>query len=224
MNRNMKIGLYSAAILVFVSLVAYISFKYGGAISALLQDREALGQFLSSFGIKSFLVFILMQASQIVLTPIPGEFVQLAGGYIFGTWLGTIYATAGALLGTIVSFTIARLLGYPLLALLFGEHKMAAMKTLADKPQSKLILFVLFFIPGLPKDLLTYAAGVTPINQLQFLLIATTARIPGILLSAYIGSNLYHKDYTEVIAACLVTVILFGLGLWARQRLSQKAV
>lgn len=221
MNRNAQIGLYAAAILLFIALVAYISISYGSFITALLRNREALGGFLSSFGMQSFIVFIFLQAAQIVLTPIPGEFVQLAAGYIFGTWLGTAYAVAGALLGTLLSFSIARLLGYPLVKLVFGEKKLATMEALINKPQSRLILFLLFLIPGLPKDVLTYAAGATPINSLQFVMTATTARIPGILLSAYIGSNLYQQDYTAVSAACLATVLLFGLGMWFQGRLSR---
>ncbi|MEQ8201376.1 MAG: VTT domain-containing protein, partial [Syntrophomonadaceae bacterium] len=85
-----------------------------------------------------------------------------------------------------------------------------------------LILFLLFLIPGLPKDVLTYAAGATPIDPLQFLLTATVARVPGILLSAYIGSNLYQQDYTAVAVASVATVLLFGLGVWAQGRLSRE--
>ena len=221
MNRKVQIGLYAGAILLFAALVGYISISYGSFLTALLRNREALGGFLSSFGMQSFVVFIFLQAAQIVLTPIPGEFVQLAAGYLFGTWLGTAYAVAGALLGTLLSFSIARWLGYPLVKLIFGEKKLAAMEALINKPQSRLILFLLFLIPGLPKDVLTYAAGATPIDPLQFVMTATTARIPGIILSAYIGANLYQQDYTAVSVACLVTVLLFGLGIWFQGRLNR---
>lgn len=222
MNRNIQIGLYSAAILLFISLVAYICFCYGSSMTALLQNREELGKFLSSFGMQSYMVFIFLQASQIVLTPLPGELVQLAAGYIFGTWLGTAYAVAGALLGTLLSFGIARLLGYPLVKLIFGEKKLAAMEALVRKPQFGVLLFLLFLIPGLPKDVFTYMAGVTPINPLQFFITAITARTPGIMLSAYIGSNLYHQDYTSVMVACVVTMLLFGLGIWLQRRMSRQ--
>ena len=220
MNRKILI-MYSTAVLGFVALVAYLSVRYGSVITPLLQDREGLGTFLSSFGMQSFVVFIFLQASQIVVTPIPGELVQLAAGYIFGTWMGTVYAVAGSLLGTLLSFGIARLLGYPLVRLLFGEKKLTTIETLINRPQSKLIVFLLFLIPGLPKDIMTYVAGVSPINYLQFLMTSTTARVPGILLSAYIGSNLYHQDYIAVFAACLATALLFGLGIWMQRRLSR---
>lgn len=224
MDRKLKIVLYSGGIILITALIIYISIKYGHSLTGMVRNQEELGQFLSSFGIKSFLVFILLQASQIVFIPLPGEFVQLAGGYLYGTWLGTVYAVLGSLLGTVLSFGIARLLGYPLLKAVFGEKKMAKIDALVRKPQSKLILFLLFLMPGLPKDTMTYIAGVTPIDPLEFCLTATTARVPGIMLSAYIGSNLYHRDYTAVIAASLFTVLLLGLGVIARKRLAHKTV
>lgn len=224
MDRKLKIGLYSSGIILFAALIAYVSIIYGHTLTGTVTSQEEIGQLLSSFGMKSFLVFILLQASQIVFIPLPGEFVQLAGGYMYGTWMGTVYAVLGSLIGTILSFGIARLLGYPLLKTIFGEAKMARIEALVRKPQSKIILFLLFLMPGLPKDTMTYMAGVTPIDPFEFCLTATTARVPGIMLSAYIGSNLYHKDYTAVIAASLFTILLLGFGFLARKRLAKDSI
>ena len=80
-------------------------------------------------------------------------------------------------------------------------------------------MFLLYLIPGVPKDTLTYIAGLTPIHPGKFLLLSTIARFPGILGSCYIGANLQSKNYTVVIIVSSIAVLLFVIGMIYQEKI-----
>jgi uncharacterized membrane protein YdjX (TVP38/TMEM64 family) len=171
-----------------------------------------------SFGRLGYIVFIILQILQVVISIVPGEVVQGAGGYIFGTTLGTALSIFGIMLGSIITFLIARYFGNKLLVRILPEKAYMRVKSLIDRPKNRLIIFILFLIPGIPKDILGYASGVTPIKLGEFILFSTIARIPGVLVTSYVGSNLYYGNYTTVIAASIVMVLLLIVGALRGER------
>ena len=166
-----------------------------------------------SFGLFGTLVYMLLQVMQVVIAPIPGEMIQMAGGYIYGTFLGTIYTEIGVVTGVVIVFSFVRLLGYPALRTLFPVDKLQRFDFLMNSPKSEILLFFLFLIPGIPKDILTYVAGLTPIKSSRFFLITSIARFPGILGSVYMGAQFGRRDYVPVIIVGAISTILFAAGL-----------
>jgi uncharacterized membrane protein YdjX (TVP38/TMEM64 family) len=79
-------------------------------------------------------------------------------------------------------------------------------------------MFVLFLIPGIPKDILTYIAGLTPVKPVKFLMIAVVARLPALFVSCYIGANLQERNYAVVIAASIAAILLFIAGVFLKDR------
>jgi uncharacterized membrane protein YdjX (TVP38/TMEM64 family) len=207
---------------VFLGLLVYASVRFAPPITRLLRDPASFKQFLERYGPISVLVFVLIQAAQIVIAVIPGEIVQIAGGYVFGTALGMLGSVAGAVLGTLVVFFATRLAGYPLVKLFVSPKKLARFDFLLNNPRSDITLFVLFLIPGIPKDALVYISGLTPVRPWRFLLISMVARLPGLLGSAYIGANLQEKDYLTVWILCGVALVLFVVGILAKDRVIER--
>jgi uncharacterized membrane protein YdjX (TVP38/TMEM64 family) len=183
---------------------------------------EKFKEFVDSYGSLSAVVYILLQAAQIVVAVIPGEVVQIAGGYAFGTFLGTLYSVLGAILGTLIVFYATRLLGYSIVRRFVSAEKLAKFDFLINNPKSEIILLLLFMIPGIPKDTLTYIAGLTPVKPLRFLLISMLGRFPGLWGSAYIGANLQEKDYLPVWILSGVSVVLFVAGLLLKDKIIGK--
>jgi uncharacterized membrane protein YdjX (TVP38/TMEM64 family) len=179
---------------------------------------EQSRQFIASYGAAGPLIYIAIQMVQIVIFIIPGEVVQVAGGYIFGTPLGTLYSVIGSVLGTLIAFMAARLLGFALIELFIPDKTLDKFEFLINSPKSEVALFALFLAPGIPKDALTYIAGLTPIKPLRFLVISMLARFPGLLGSAYVGSHLAKKNYVPVIIVGAISVVLFVAGLAFKDR------
>jgi len=205
-----------------LGLLVFASIKYAPALTRLMSKPEKFKEFLDSYGTASALIFILLQALQIVIAVIPGEVVQIAGGYAFGTFFGTLYSVSGTVLGTLVVFFATRLLGYSLVKMFVPQKKLDRFNFLMNNPKSEIAIFILFLIPGIPKDALTYIAGLTPIKPLRFVLIATVARFPGLWGSAYIGANLEKKNYLMVWIFSAVALVLFVTGLLMKDKIIDR--
>jgi uncharacterized membrane protein YdjX (TVP38/TMEM64 family) len=163
-----------------------------------------------------------LSAVQIIVAVIPGEIVQVAGGYAFGTPLGALYAMVGTVIGTVVVFAAIRLLGFSLLKALISPGQLERFRFLVGSPKSEIAIFVLFLIPGIPKDTLVYLSGLTPIKMLRFVVISAIARFPGVLGSAYIGANLQEKDYLPVWIMSGIALVLFAAGVLMRDKIIDR--
>lgn len=185
----------------------------------LFASREGLRDWIRGFGPRGPLVYIAAQAFQVVIFAIPGEPIQIAGGVLFGGLLGTVLAVAGTLLGSTVGFTLARLLGKPFVASFVSPERMAAIEKLLASPRALSVLFFLFLIPGIPKDVLIYVAGISPIRFPLFIAASTLARLPGLIGSAVIGGAAATNRWGFVVILSAVVVALFVAGLLLRTKL-----
>jgi len=208
-----------ALLAVFLGLIIFASVKFAPSVTKLIRRPEAFKAFIDSYGPVSAIVYILVQVVQVVVFVIPGEIVQVAGGYIFGTGLGTLYSVVGILLGTMIAFFSARLLGYSLVKAIVSPKKLKEFDFLINNSKSEIAIFVLFLVPGIPKDSLVYISGLTPVKPLRFFLISMIARFPGLWGSAYIGANLQEKDYLPVWVLSGVALVLFVVGALNRDRI-----
>ncbi len=206
----------------FIGLLAFATIKFAPDITKLLKDPDKFKDLLNSYGYKSVFVFIAFQIIQVVIAVIPGEVIQIAGGYVFGTILGSLYSIIGILLGTVIVFFIVRLIGYPLVKRFVPQKSIEKFNFLINSEKSEIAIFLLFLIPGIPKDALTYIAGLTPIKALRFFIIITIARLPALIASSYIGTSIQTRDYLVVGIISGVAIILFVLGVVFRNKIISK--
>ncbi|MGQ9734601.1 MAG: TVP38/TMEM64 family protein [Candidatus Bipolaricaulia bacterium] len=170
--------------------------------------REAL----TGLGPWGPLGFIGLQVFQIIIFIIPGELVQIAGGYIFGPWLGLVYSLIGISLGSAGAFFLGRALGRPFVEALIRRERVERFDWALGQGRGPRILFLLFLIPGVPKDILCYLSGLSAIPFLLFFLISAIARLPGLVLSVIFGSKLALREWEAVIAIAAAVVILLILA------------
>ena len=199
--------------------ISYASIVYGPFFIDLAQHPEQFREYILGYGRQSILVFMLIQAIQVIIAAIPGELTQIAGGYVFGVLGGIVYSSLGILLGGSVAFGVTRWLGYPILEIILPQTRLDRFTFFINSPRVELITFFLFLLPGMPKDILTDVAGLTPIRPLTFLIIASLARLPGIVISSYIGAGIerYHYGQTALIAG--ITALLLLLGWIYKERI-----
>ncbi|MFB5760539.1 TVP38/TMEM64 family protein [Paenibacillus medicaginis] len=222
MGKSKK-SLVGKILLAFIGLlVMFLAIRYLPEILKLTVSIDRFRDYILATGKLGPIIFILFQILQTVIAPIPGEVVQIAGGYIYGVFLGTFYTTAGMLLGAVIAFYFARFLGGTLIENLLKKKRSQWMAGMVDNKKFSIFLFIMFIIPGLPKDLFVYAAGLTPIKPLRFFMILLVARFPWLLASVSIGSNIYQKNYVSTIIISGVSVLAFILGLIYKDKLINK--
>ena len=205
--------------ILIVVLLIYLSIKYGPEITRLVSHPKKFRDFILSYGRISSLIFILFQILQVVIAVIPGEVVQIAGGYIFGTFMGTVYSLIGIIIGYIIVFFTVRLFGFRLVKQLVSEKDLQKFYKLINSPGSEFVIFLLFFLPGIPKDVLVYICGLTPVKPVQFFIIVIAARIPAMVGASFIGANIQRENYYMAIAITIISCILFVLGFVFKDRI-----
>lgn len=213
-RQTITVVAWSVAVLMVVFLSGFIWYHWDTLVAIFRSENSAakLQEFIGSFGLWGALLLILFQTCQIVIAFLPGEPIELASGMMFGGIGGAFLCLIGVLIGTYLVFFAVQKLGSGVITAFHDEKKVKKINRLAVFQYAKnaeLLTFILFLIPGLPKDFFTFLAPLTPINIHRFVLISTLGRAPGMLITTYAGVSILEGNY-------LLAVILYGfLGLCA---------
>ena len=160
------------------------------------------------------LATILISAIQVTVALIPGEFVEIAAGYCFGSWIGSLLCLLGIVLGSCTTILLVRRFGSRFVYAFYPKEKIDALPIINDPPKRNLLTLILFAIPGTPKDLFTYAIGLTDMSIPLYILLTTAARFPSVILSTLSGNAMGTRDYALALVFVAVTASVSGLGLW----------
>ena len=179
--------------------------------SRLLQERLKL--FLDSLGPVAFVGFILLQAVQVVIAPVPGEVTGVLGGIIYGPFLGVLLSTIGLTIGSYIAFALSRAFGRPFVEKFVDERTMSRFDYLLHH-KGAFLVFILFLIPGFPKDLLCYILGLGHITTAEFLVIGGTGRLFGTILLTLGGSYIRHHQYyrLSILLGIAIVIILVSMA------------
>lgn len=203
-------------VLVVVALVGLLVWS-APALWKIFSDPQQVRDWLRGFGVWAPVVFVALQALQVIVFVIPGEVTQIAGGWLFGFGLGSLLSLVGIALGAAVAFALARKLGVGFVHRIAGPEAVLRFDGLMASPKFIGSLFLFFLIPGIPKDILCYVAGLSRIKFLPFLVISSLARLPGIFGSSLMGKALYREDWWMLAAVAGGAAVLFGLGWGFRE-------
>lgn len=202
-----------AAFVVFLVFMAAVTIAMIPMIKLLRTPvgRHRLEAFIRSYKTFGILIFLFIQALQVVIALIPP--IQLLGGVLFGGLGGGILSILGVWLGTAAVFGLVRLFGTPLVEAIVDKKNIKKFKFFEDEERLEHILFILFLIPGTPKDSLAYLVPLTKIDFKSFMLYVMPARIPAIILTTFLGSSIRggHKITAAILAGVFVSLAVLGL-------------
>ncbi len=187
----------------------------------LYRDKKFLKDTVRAWGWMAPIVFIAIQALQVIISPIPGEITGPVGGALFGTWLGLFYSTIGLTLGTLFCFWVGRRWGEPLVRPWLSEHNWNRM-TFVIEAEGVIICFIIYLLPGFPKDITSYLFGISPMPFWIFAVVSTVARIPGTWASSYFGAHVAEQQYIYAIAFLAVVVALCLPLYYYRERFIKR--
>lgn len=168
-------------------------------------DKLFLKRTLREWGVLAPVIFIALQALQVVVSPIPGEATGILGGYLFGQWLGLLYSSIGLTLGSIGAFAIGRWLGAHSVKNLVSAETWNRLGFIVEA-EGAVLCFIVYLIPGLPKDIVCYLFGISPMPLWVFTLVSGLGRIPGTWVLSAQGAHTAAGDYREAILVSAVAV------------------
>lgn len=188
-------------------------------------DMEQVSQMLKDIphGLRELLMVILI-AAQIFLAFLPGEPLELAAGFLFGSLGGTLVCLVGSLLGTALVYLLVQRYGKRLAAVFFKQEQLNEFSDVLKKRNSMKWIFLLFLIPGTPKDIMTYAVSLSNIALGKWLLLTTVGRIPSIVTSTFLSGSLKEGNLTLVAAVAVITVLAVIVGTLMYKRMKEETV
>jgi uncharacterized membrane protein YdjX (TVP38/TMEM64 family) len=191
----------------------------------LYEDKRFLKQTLKDWGILAPIFFIVLQALQVVVSPVPGEATGFLGGFLFGVWGGFIYSTIGLTLGSVAAFAVGRWLGARFVQRVVSKETWDKLGFIVEA-EGAILCFLIFLIPGLPKDIVCYLFGISPMPLWVFAVVSGLGRMPGTWILSAQGAHTATGQYIQLvfISAIAIAVALplyyyrHRIVAWVRRR------
>ena len=214
------IGSLSVAVLLGFFTVLY--FLVGRPMMAFASDPEKFSAWIDEKGLVGKLAFLGMMIFQVVVAVIPAEPLEIGAGYAFGTWGGAFWCMLGLMAGSSIVFVLVRRFGIRLVEVFFSVEKINSLSFLRDHRRLELLTFLLYFIPGTPKDLITYVSCLTEIPFLHWLVLSSAGRFLSVITSTVGGAALQERRYLYAGIVFAVTVLVSAIGLLIYRKLCKK--
>ena len=204
------ISITSAVICVLAVIGAFLLKDYFSE-----ENLQRLQDFVAEHWVAGAIIFVAICVIQVVIALIPGEAVEIAAGVIFGSLWGTILCLVGITLGSMVVILLVRKFGRKFVESLYPREKIDSLPILNDRKKRNATIFLLFLIPGTPKDLITYIVGLTEVSVPMYVLLTTAARIPSILMSTLGGDAFGEGEIIKAITIFAIAAVISGAGYLA---------
>ena len=191
-------------------------------INQAFSDTEGFKNFVEENYLLSVFTIIIICALQVVVALVPGEVVEVASGYAFGPIEGTLYCLVGMLIGSITVIVLTRVFGRRFIESICPREKIDSISWISNGKKLHFIVALLFFIPGTPKDLITYFVGLTKMSIPAYIVITSLARLPSIIISALSGNALGENDFKNAVIFFTISAITGILGYIIYSFISKK--
>ncbi len=214
-RASVILGILSMCFLALTGLLVYLFWDY-------IREPELLREAIGEHYLLGALALVFISAVQVIVALVPGEFVEIAAGYIFGSIGGSLLCLAGIVLGSCTTILLVRRFGRKFVYTFYPKEKLDNLPILNNPRKRNLLTFIIFFIPGTPKDLFTYAIGLTDMSIPLYILLTTVARFPSIISSTLTGNAAGTQNYLLAIIFLAATAVLSGVGLLIYRQISKR--
>lgn len=198
----------AAALLLGGSLL----FLYCSGFFAACTSMETLRAYISRSAPYSHLFFFLIQLLSVILAPIPSNISAAAGGMIFGALPAFLLTFAAVFLGSMLVFSLARVLGQGF-ADQFVSRRLSAKYQAVIRSKTSVFLILAFLFPYFPDDILCILAGLTDLSLRRFALIVLVTRPWGLLFASGLGGASFSIPPWGLVLIGAAGLLCFLLGL-----------
>ena len=209
-------SLIALSIMALLCFLIYLPFKES------LNDPLLLKEQLLQYGNWGKIILALAMALQVIFIFLPGEVIEITAGFSYGPFLGLLICLAGSIIGTVSIYYLVKKYKDRLVETIFDSRQLNEIAFLKKEKNLEIILFIIFFIPGTPKDILTYLAPLTKLKLTTFLIITSIARIPSIITSTLGGDALCKQNYHFTIYIFVITGIISVLSMFGYKKYVHK--
>jgi len=211
-ERQRKI-VTAACLIVFLLFLVVLCLAVGRPLIRFVSEPELFRAWVEEHGFLGQIAFVGMMALQVFVAFIPGEPLEIGAGYAFGAIEGTILCLIGTLVGSACVFLFVKKFGTKAVSVFYSAEKIRSLRWIRNVKRLKTVLFLVFILPGTPKDIFTYMAGLTTLTLPQFLVISMIARVPSIVTSTVGGNALGKGNLVFALIVFAATLAASGLGL-----------
>lgn len=204
---------------IFVLFSAAVAWLIGKPLLQFVSEPDKFRQWVDSHGLLGPLAFLGMMLLQVFVAVIPGEPLEIGAGYAFGAVEGTLLCILGAAIGSTLVFLFVRRFGVRAVEVFISREKIQSLRFLQNTRRVHLFLLVAFLLPGTPKDVLCYVAGLTTLKLGPFILISSICRLPSIVTSTIGGSALGSGQWGMAAIVFAATLVISAIGLWIYKRI-----
>lgn len=211
-----------AAILIFLAVLGVLVFVIGIPLIRFVTEPEAFRSWVDTHGVWGRILYVLCMILQILVAIIPGEPLEMVAGYAFGTVEGTLLCLLASAAGSIMVFGLVRRFGIRLVEVFYPVDRLRELRFLRKSKKRDILYGIIFIIPGTPKDLLCYFAGLTDMRFSTFVLISSLGRIPALVTSTLSGDALGTESYLPAIVIIAVTLVISTIGVLVYRYICRK--
>ncbi len=214
-RASVVIGTVSACFMALTALLIYLMWDY-------IRDPMLLRDAIGEHYLLGAICLVLISAVQVIVALVPGEFVEIAAGYMFGGVWGAFLCLAGIVLGSCITILLVRRFGRRFVYVFYPKEKLDNLPILNNPAKRNILTFIIFVIPGTPKDLFTYAIGLTDMSIPLYIALTTFARFPSVIMSTMTGNAAGEKDYIMAVIFLAITAVISGTGILIYRQVTKK--
>lgn len=231
MKKTKAFDLKAVAFPLLFAAIAVAGFVFRADIAGFFRNRDSVREWIHGLGALGPFAFIGLQIFQVVVFVIPGELTQATGGFIFGFWAGTALSIVGIALGSLANYGVGRLLGRAFVLAVLSPERLERAESILANRKAEAGYFLLFLVPGIPKDILCYLAGMAKAPPAVFLAASMIARLPGIAGSTLIGTATFSGRFGMAISLLIASALALIAGIvwrkpletWLTKTLTRKS-
>lgn len=205
-------------LLVIVGIPAFLYLRFGSEVFS-KDSAQIVIDYLKSHEQQSVLIIIALQIVQVIICILPGQPIQFASSYMFGILRGFSLSIIGAFIGAAISFYLAKILGSDMLQILFDKDKVVDYQRKLNSSKGLLIVILIYLIPGVPKDLVAYVAGISEMKFKPFIILSTLGRSPGMIGSLLLGHYYGEGNYRAIIILSVIVAIVLIICFIFRKKI-----
>ena len=206
------------AFIVIIAIIVVLAWPY---IADVFSEGgvDRLVERVRNAGPAGVLILLGMQFLQIVVAFIPGEVVQLAAGLMYGPWLGTLIILVGCVISSSIVYKLVHALGAPFVQGMVSTEHLEKFHRFEESGKLDIVVFVLFLIPGMPKDVFTYLVPLTNMGYKKFIVLTTVGRIPGVLASTYAAAGFAEGEMVGPIVVIAIVAVIAVVAIVFRDKI-----
>lgn len=187
-QNTKRVWLQIVLLVTLVAIASAVLIVWHEPLWELFGNQQRLQEWVGGFGPWAPIVSVGLNAAQVLLAPIPGQIVGLANGYLYGTWIGTLYSMIGLIIGRAIAMALGRWFGRGLVERFVDTEQLERWDRLARR-RGPLFFFLVFLLPFLPDDLVCFLVGLTPLPIPRMVVLSALGGLPGVFTSSWIGAS-----------------------------------